>query len=64
MTRGASCNHNMKCKFSFIYFIYYLTLSSSPFLLNLNTCMRKMYTILENNHFNVLVDVYKYDTAR
>jgi hypothetical protein len=26
--------------------------------------MRKMYTILENNHFNVLVDVYKYDTAR
>jgi hypothetical protein len=22
--------------------------------------MCKMYTILENNHFNVLVDVYKY----
>jgi hypothetical protein len=50
----------MKCMFSFIHFIYYLTLSSSPFLLNLNTCMCKMYTILENNHLNVLVDVYKY----
>jgi hypothetical protein len=50
----------MKCKFNFINFIYYLTLSNNPFLLYLNTCMHKMYTILENNHLNVLVDVYKY----
>ena len=50
----------MKCKFNFINFIYYLTLSNNPLLLNLNTCMHKMYTILENNHLNVLVEVYKY----
>jgi hypothetical protein len=50
----------MKFRFSFIHFICYLILFSSPLLLNLNTCMRKLYIVLENNHLNVLVDVYKY----
>jgi hypothetical protein len=41
----------------FYLFIYYLVLSINPLHSDLNTCMHKIYTILENNHLIVLVDI-------